>query len=215
MTTMERTADFFHRYAHDFDAIYGTKNTPVNRVVNTFLRRSMRLRYLKSIEGCEPVQNRSVLDIGSGPGHYSVELARRGASRVLGIDFADGMLAIAREAAVRAGVQDRCTFQRMDFLRDEFNESFDYVIAMGFMDYVAQPETAIRKMLGLTRVRAFFSFPLDGGLLAWQRKLRYRARCDLYMYTEDQVRKLFAGTTATRVDVTRIDRDLFVTAHLG
>jgi hypothetical protein len=103
----------------------------------------------------------------------------------------------------------------MDFLRDEFNESFDYVIAMGFMDYVAQPETSIRKMLGLTRVRAFFSFPLDGGLLAWQRKLRYRARCDLYLYTEDQVRKLFAGTTATRVEVTRIDRDLFVTAHLG
>ncbi len=215
MTTMERTADFFHRYAHDFDAIYGNKNTPVNRVVNTLFRRSMRLRYLKSIEGCEPVQGRSVLDIGSGPGHYSVELARRGASRVLGIDFADGMLAIAREAATRAGVQDRCTFQRTDFLRDEFNESFDYVIAMGFMDYVAQPEAAIRKMVGLARIRAFFSFPLDGGLLAWQRKLRYRSRCDLYMYTEDQVRKLFAGTPATRVDVTRIDRDLFLTAHLG
>jgi 2-polyprenyl-3-methyl-5-hydroxy-6-metoxy-1,4-benzoquinol methylase len=213
--TTDRTADFFDRYARDFDAIYGTRNTPVHRIVNALFRRSMRQRYMMSLEGCESVKDRSVLDIGCGPGHYAVELARRGAARVLGIDFADGMLAIACQAAVRAGVQDRCEFRRTDFFQDSLNETFDYVITMGFMDYVADPEAIIRKALGLARSRAFFSFPLAGGLLAWQRQLRYRARCDLYLYTEDQVRTLFAHTPAKRVDVTRIDRDLFVTAHLA
>jgi 2-polyprenyl-3-methyl-5-hydroxy-6-metoxy-1,4-benzoquinol methylase len=215
MSTTERTADFFDRYARDFDAIYGTKNTPLNRVVNTMFRRSMRLRYMKTLEGCEPIAGKTVLDIGSGPGHYSIELARRGASKVHAVDFADGMLDIARAGAVKAGVQERCTFQHTDFLRDDFTGAFDYVIVMGFMDYVADPGTTIRKILSLTKSRAFFSFPLEGGVLAWQRKLRYRSRCDLYLYTEREVRGLFSAAGATRVDVSAIDRDLFVTAHVS
>jgi 2-polyprenyl-3-methyl-5-hydroxy-6-metoxy-1,4-benzoquinol methylase len=212
--TTDRTADFFDRYARDFDAIYGTRNTPVHRIINTLFRGSMRKRYMMSLEGCEPIRDRTVLDIGCGPGHYSVELARRGAARVLGIDFADGMLDIARQSATRASVQDRCEFRRADFFKDSFDETFDYVIAMGFMDYVADPKTMIVKALGLARSRAFFSFPLAGGLLALQRQLRYRSRCDLYLYTENQVRALFANTPAKRVDVVQADRDLFVTAHL-
>ena len=44
------------------------------------------------------------------------------------------------------------------------------------------PRSGDRKILSLTANTAFFSFPLNGGLLAWQRKLRYRRRCALYMY---------------------------------
>jgi 2-polyprenyl-3-methyl-5-hydroxy-6-metoxy-1,4-benzoquinol methylase len=211
----ERTAEFSDRYAADFDAIYGTKNTPLHRVVNALFRRSMRTRYLLSLEGCHPVAGRSVLDIGCGPGHYSVELARRGAARVRGLDSSDGMLERARAEAARAGVRDVCTFERADFFRDEIRERFDYVLAMGFMDYVARPAATIRKALGLATSRAFFSFPLAGGGLAWQRRLRYRARGDLYLYTEAQVRGLFADMPVQRLDVRAIDRDLFVAAHIA
>ena len=208
------TAEFFDRYARDFNAIYGTKNTRLNRVVNTFFRRSMRLRYEQVIAGCNPIIGRSVLDIGCGPGHYSVELAHRGASRVLGIDFADAMLEIARKAAVDKRVQNICAFWHADFFRDTLDERFDYVVVMGFMDYVEQPEPIVEKALGLAKSRAFFSFPLDGGVLAWQRKLRYKSRCNLFMYTEDQVQRIFSATTVARVDVSKIDRDLFVTAYI-
>ena len=85
---------------------------------------------------------------------------------------------------------------------------------MGFMDYVEHPEATVEKALGLAKSRAFFSFPLDGGLLAWQRKLRYKTRCNLLMYTEDQVQRIFSATKVARVDVSRIDRDLFVTAYI-
>ena len=57
----DRTAGFFDRYARDFDAIYGTRNTPLNRAVNTLFRRSMRQRYLLTLEGCHPVTGRSVV----------------------------------------------------------------------------------------------------------------------------------------------------------
>ncbi len=212
MSESARTADFFDRYAKEFSDIYGNRNTLINRIVNGLFRRSMRLRYNMVIEGCEPVAGRTALDIGSGPGHYSVELARRGASRVLGIDFADGMIDIARNSAARAGVEKTCEFARADFFKDEFSERFDYAFAMGFMDYVAEPEKTLRKAVELTKVRAFFSFPVTGGLLAWQRKLRYQSRCELYLYTEPQVRELFSKLPV-RIEIRRIDRDLFVTAH--
>ncbi len=213
--TQERTAEFFDRYAGDFNAIYGNENTLTNRVVNRLFRRSMRLRYDLSIAGCDPIRGRTVLDVGCGPGHYSVELARRGARRVLGIDFADGMLELSRKAAARAGVGDNCTFERRDFFKEDLGERFDYVIAMGFMDYVEDAAGIVRKVVSLATSRAFFSFPLDGGLLAWQRKVRYRSRCALYMYTEERVRGLFAGIPGVRLDVRPISRDLFVTAHVG
>jgi 2-polyprenyl-3-methyl-5-hydroxy-6-metoxy-1,4-benzoquinol methylase len=213
--TAERTAEFFDRYARDFNAIYGNKNTLFNSVVNALFRQSMKRRYELTLQGCAPIEGRSVLDIGCGPGHYSIELARRGAKRVLGIDFADGMLDLARRAAAAAGVQDVCSFENADFFKRDFDARFDYVIVMGFMDYVADPRSLIRKAVQLTASRAFFSFPLDDGLLAWQRRLRYRSRCDLFMYTEPRVRALFAEVANTRFDVQRIHRDLFVTVSVN
>ncbi len=111
----DRTQTFFHQYANDFDAIYGNQNGVVDSVINKLFRKSMRLRYEKSIEGCEPVQGKSVLDVGCGPGHYSITLAQRGASRVIGIDFADGMLKLATEHAKKVGVGERCKFMVADF----------------------------------------------------------------------------------------------------
>jgi len=213
MMATDRTADFFDRYARDFDAIYGNRNTLLNNVVNTLFRRSMRLRYQLTLEGCQPIEGKTVLDVGCGPGHYSIELAKRGAARVHGIDFAEGMLDIARAGAERAGVANRCTFESADFHTQAVQGPYDYVIVMGFMDYVADARKMVRRTLELTGTRAFFSFPLDGGPLAWQRRLRYQSRCDLYLYTEDDVRRIFADAGAKRIDVKKIDRDLLVTAH--
>jgi 2-polyprenyl-3-methyl-5-hydroxy-6-metoxy-1,4-benzoquinol methylase len=214
MGATEKTSTFFDRYAHDFSAIYGTRNTLFHSVVNKLFRESMKLRFFMTLEGCNPVSGRSVLDVGCGPGHYSVALARRGAARVFGVDFAPGMLDIARESAARAGVSAVTTFEQADFVKREIHERFDYVVAMGFMDYMERPREVVEKALSVCDVRAFFSFPLDGGVLAWQRRVRYKSRCELFLYTEAQVRDLFAGTRAKKIDVEVIARDLFVTAHV-
>jgi 2-polyprenyl-3-methyl-5-hydroxy-6-metoxy-1,4-benzoquinol methylase len=205
-------SEFFDSYSHDFNAIYGNENTFLNRIINQFFRKSMHLRYVKSLEGCDPIEGKTVLDVGCGPGHYGVALAAKGARRVLGIDFAEGMIELARKNAERAGVEDKCEFKVADFSTYPFQEAFDYSIVMGFMDYVAQPVPIIRRVLGLTRSKAFFSFPADGGLLAWQRKLRYKRRCDLFMYTRPQIESLFAAAGARDVKLERISRDFFATA---
>ncbi len=209
----KQTADFFHSYAHDFDAIYGTKHTFLNKAINSLFRKSMRIRYERSIVGCDPIDGKSVLDVGCGPGHFAIALAKRGAARVLGLDFAEGMLDVAKRNAQSQGVADQCEWQFGDFNTYEFNETFDYTIVCGFMDYMEDPKSVIEKVLAHTNRRAFFSFPADSGILAWQRKRRYESKCPLYLYSESRIRELFSSVTENPFDVDPISRDYFVTVY--
>jgi len=210
----DRTQAFFHQYANDFDAIYSNRSGFFNSIVNGLFRKSMKLRYLKTIESCQPIQGKTVLDVGCGPGHYAITLAQRGAAHVLGIDFAEGMLQVAAEHAQANGVGHSCEFRQADFLQFRAAEPFDYAILMGFMDYMPEPRPIIEKALSLARSKALFSFPVAGGPLAWQRRLRYRSRCELYMYTRDQIEKLFASFGGIHATIEPIARDFFVTASV-
>lgn len=211
----KRTAQFFDRYAREFDDLYGNRRTWTNRILNSLFRKSMKLRFERTLRGCDPVEGRTVLDVGCGPGRYSVELAERGAGFVVGLDFADAMIELARARAERAGVGDRCRFERADFASFAAESPFDYVVAMGFMDYAPEPRRVVEKILTLTRRRALISFPAAGGFLAWQRRLRYKRRCDLFLYREEEIRPLFEGLSASGVEVERIARDYFVTARMA
>lgn len=188
-----------------------------NRQVFTgnLFRKAMRVRYQKTLEGCQPLEGRTVVDVGCGPGHYSVARARVGAAHVLGLDFAESMITIARDNAKGAQVGDRCTFDFGDFMTHPVTGTFDYSVVMGFMDYISEPEQVIGKVLGFTTRRAFLSFPVEGGILAWQRKQRYKSRCDLYRYSRLQLKNLFAGLTKHPVSVEQIGRDFLVTVTMG
>lgn len=213
--TTTRAAKFFDVYADDFSAIYGNDNTIVNRLINNVFRKAMFLRYQKTLAGCQPLAGRTVIDVGCGPGHYGAALVKAGAKFVLGLDFAEGMIEIAKRGATDAGVADRCEFRFGDFLTIPIEGKFDFAVVMGFMDYISEPEKVIGRVLELTTQRAFFSFPMAGGLLAWQRKLRYRSRCELYMYTEPQLVTLFEKMTTKPFKIERNPRDFFVTVEIG
>jgi 2-polyprenyl-3-methyl-5-hydroxy-6-metoxy-1,4-benzoquinol methylase len=206
----KNTANFFDSYASDFNSIYGSKNTFLNKLINKFFRKSMKLRYIKTIEGCDPINGKSILDVGCGPGHYGIALAKKGAGYTLGIDFSKEMLEIAKQNAQKEGVADKCRFDYGDFMTYHLTEKFDYSIVMGFMDYIKMPEPVIKKVLVYTKTLAFFSFPADGGILAWQRKLRYKKRCNLYMYNIKQVENLFKGLPCKKVEIEKISRDFLV-----
>jgi SAM-dependent methyltransferase len=207
-----RTSEFFDHYAVDFDSIYGNDNRALERLANRLFRRAMLVRYEKTLLGCQPAEGRTIIDIGCGPGHYGIALARAGAERVLGLDFAPGMLKIARERADALGVAQRCSFVLGDFLNYPIPERFDYAIVMGFMDYIRDPRPVIDRALSIVRRRAFFSFPKAGGPLAWQRQLRYRNRCDLFLYREQRIRDLLSPTGAA-FSIEPIGRDFFVTVE--
>ncbi len=212
--TKRSVADFFNTYAEKFDTLGGGRAPFHSSLFNRIFRRSMQLRFDKTLTACMPLEGRTVLDIGCGPGHYSIALARLGAGKVVGLDFAENMLSLAARHAAEAGVTPRCEFLKADFMEYPISEPFDYAVAMGFMDYISQPEPMVARILSVTHRKALFSFPSDCGFLAWQRKLRYRHRCDLFMYQRDQIERLFSTQTRARIEIEDLGRDFFVTAHI-
>jgi tRNA (mo5U34)-methyltransferase len=84
----------------------------------------------------------SVLDIGCNAGFHSIELKRRGADRVLGIDSDGRYLAQARFAAERLGV-DLELEQLSVYEIGRLGERFDLVLFMGVLCHLRHPLLAL------------------------------------------------------------------------
>jgi tRNA (mo5U34)-methyltransferase len=89
------------------------------------------------------LSGRSVLDIGCNAGFYSIEMKRRGASRVLGIDSDERYLAQARFASEVLGFDD-VEFRKLDVYDvGALGETFDVVIFMGVLYHLRHPLLAL------------------------------------------------------------------------
>ena len=90
----------------------------------------------------EDLTGKSVLDIGCNAGFYSLEMKRRGAARVLGVDFDERYLAQARFAAEQNGAD--IEFRQLSVYDvGTLGEKFDVVIFMGVLYHLRHPLLAL------------------------------------------------------------------------
>jgi tRNA (mo5U34)-methyltransferase len=91
----------------------------------------------------QDLRGKSVLDIGCNAGFYSMEMKRRGADRVLGLDHDDHYLAQARFAAETLGY-DNIEFRNHSVYDvGSLGETFDVVIFMGVLYHLRHPLLAL------------------------------------------------------------------------
>ena len=98
----------------------------------------------KKFAGALPsdLRGKSVLDIGCNAGFYSIEMYRRGAGRVLGVDNAPEYLAQARFAAEICGAD--VEFRQMSvYDLATLGERFDLVLYMGVFYHLRYPMLAL------------------------------------------------------------------------
>lgn len=89
------------------------------------------------------LKGKSVLDIGCNAGFYSIEMKRRGADRVLGIDSDDRYLAQAELASEALGVRG-IKFRKLDVYDvGAIGERFDLIIFMGVLYHLRHPLLAL------------------------------------------------------------------------
>lgn len=91
----------------------------------------------RSLEGA------SVLDIGCNAGFYSIEMKRRGAGRVLGVDSDERYLAQARLVAEELGFPDIEYRKLSVYDVGALGEKFDLVIFMGVIYHLRHPLLAL------------------------------------------------------------------------
>jgi tRNA (mo5U34)-methyltransferase len=90
----------------------------------------------------QDLTGRRVLDIGCNGGFYSIEMKRRGASRVVGIDSDEDYLAQARFAAEVTGQE--IEFRNLSVYDvGQLGERFDLVIFMGVLYHLRHPLLAL------------------------------------------------------------------------
>ena len=123
---VKEVKDFFHSYAADFDAIYGrtSKTGFLGRSIDRMFRQVMFKRMVETLENTSKENIQSVLDVGCGPGRYTVEFLKQG-KKVVALDMAQGMIEIAKSAVKEAEITDNIEFVVNDYLQSKFDEKFD------------------------------------------------------------------------------------------
>ncbi|AZO53503.1 MAG: TIGR04290 family methyltransferase [Mesorhizobium sp.] len=134
---IRRQIDALGPWFHNMD-LAGVETAP-----NHFLGNYPLIKWRKFADAVPAdLSGKSVLDIGCNAGFYSIEMKRRGAARVLGIDFDESYLAQARFAAEVADCDiDFQTLSVYDV--GALRETFDIVLFMGVLYHLRHPLLAL------------------------------------------------------------------------
>ncbi len=136
-TELEREVRALGDWFHNLD-LHGVQTAPAH-----FLGDYPRCKWERFAHAIpDDLTGRTVLDIGCNGGFYSLEMKRRGAERVVGVDFDERYLAQARFAAQTLGMP--IEFRQLsvyDVAR--LGEKFDVVIFMGVLYHLRHPLLAL------------------------------------------------------------------------
>jgi SAM-dependent methyltransferase len=86
------------------------------------------------------IDGKVVIDFGCGTGGDAIEMAKRGAKRVIGVDIQDHFLEVARTHAAAAGASDRCTFVTAP------TELADVIVSVDAFEHFDDPAAVLQTM---------------------------------------------------------------------
>jgi SAM-dependent methyltransferase len=102
-----------------------------------------KLAALMGDEIFNKIAGKVVIDFGCGEGAEAVEMAQRGARRVIGIDIREELLQEARRKALNARVHDTCVFA------SSTRELADVVVSVDAFEHFADPAGVLCSMNAL------------------------------------------------------------------
>jgi 2-polyprenyl-3-methyl-5-hydroxy-6-metoxy-1,4-benzoquinol methylase len=212
MSEIERQRDYWNRERAAFDAIYTHEKSAFSSMLDSIFRKDMYERYRDTLAACDPVEGKRILDVGCGTGLYALELAKRGAAHVHGIDIAERMVDTCQARAEEAGLENTA-FSRGEVGALPADRTYDISIAIGLFDYLPDAVPTLRDMAQRTRTRVIATFPR---LLTWRapvRRVRLSLRgCPVYFYTGGGVQRALEAAGLERLEMRRLGKLYFVVA---
>ena len=193
---------YWEKVARTFDTIYSGEKSGIYRWLDRVFRKDMYERLRLTLEVCGADEIHSVLDVGTGSGRFCIPLAA-GKDRVVGIDFSEPMIELARRHAAENEVESKCRFEVGDFLEMDFDEPFDAIMAIGLFDYIRQPDVFLTKMNAVAERVVVATYPRFWTWRAPVRWIRLHLQgCPVYFFTKSQIRKSYeaAGMRIERLE---------------
>ncbi|MCB2206565.1 methyltransferase domain-containing protein [bacterium] len=213
MNEIDTQRDYWNREREAFDAIYTHRKSTFSSMLDSVFRKDMYDRLNSTLAACEPLEGRSILDVGCGTGVYALELARRGAQHVCGIDIAERMV----EACTQRAEEEK--LENTSFIRGEVQDlekerQYDVSIGIGLFDYIKDPVPTLREMALRTKSDVVATFPRVNTWRAPIRKIRLSMRgCPVYFFSARGVKSILREAGLHIVEFKRLGKLYFVVAR--
>lgn len=188
----EKVSRYFDRIADDFDSYYDEPHNWFQRLTNQILRKpAIKKRLGLGFSALNHPAYRRILDIGCGSGVLAIPLAKEG-HEVIGIDFSEMMISIARARARAMGVT--IDFRIEDFMTMD-RITVDACVAFGVLEYFDNPHDFIEKMLACVNEKGIIVFDVPA-LVNYHTPLRlpylFWRKTRAYFYTPHSLRRLIS-----------------------
>ena len=208
---------YFDRVAEEFNSHYDEKKPLTTAIIDRIFRQGMVQRF-DYITKKMDWSGHKLLDVGCGPGHYIATLIKnKGAAEGVGLDFAASMIDVARRNFKTWGVEDKTRLIQGDFMKYDFNESFDTVLAIGYYDYViGKPalDQHFKRMLDLASKRVVASFPARWSFKTLPRWAWLAARgCPVQFYSTAEINDLMKRLSVTKFQTVRMSGTILLIAE--
>jgi 2-polyprenyl-3-methyl-5-hydroxy-6-metoxy-1,4-benzoquinol methylase len=205
---------FWNSEADAFQRIYTHRKSKFANTLDQIFRKDMYERFVFTIEHCEPIKGRTFLDVGCGNALYSLELARKGAAKVVGIDISEVMIGLCKQSSENENLSDVCTFIQTDLLDYKRESTFDVSFGIGLFDYISDPLPVMKRMREVSIDKAIMAFPR---LWTWRapiRKMRLaRKGCDVFFYSKAKIEKLLRDAGFSRQEIFKVGKLYCVVAY--
>ena len=198
---------FWNSEADAFQKIYTHRKSKFSNTFDQIFSKDMYERFQFTIANCEPIKGRTFLDVGCGNALYSLELARKGAAKVVGIDISEVMIGLCKKSSDAENLSDRCTFIQTDLLEYKPEKKFDVSFGIGLFDYIKNPLPVLTKMREVSTDKAIMAFPR---LYTWRapvRKVRLTLKgCDVYFYSKAKIERLLRDAGFSRWEIVKVGK---------
>jgi SAM-dependent methyltransferase len=194
----QRVRNRFTDRAQAFDDLYEDERRRVRLLrPGLFRRRELAAQTVRAYESPR------VLDVGCGSGRIGEFALEAGASRYVGIDFAEPMIALARTRLQRFDA--RAELITGDFLQTPVEGQFEVVLALGLFDYLPEPHRFSRRMFDCCAPGGCVvgSFPTWSLLKGPVRKIRYEwiGDCPIFNYSRRELELMLGASGFERVEI--------------
>jgi 2-polyprenyl-3-methyl-5-hydroxy-6-metoxy-1,4-benzoquinol methylase len=205
---------FWNSEADAFQRIYTHRKSKFANTLDQIFRKDMYERFVFTIEHCEPIKGRTFLDVGCGNALYSLELARKGAAKVVGIDISEVMIGLCKQSSENENLTDVCTFIQTDLLDYKPDSKFDVSFGIGLFDYISDPLPVLKRMREVSTDKAIMAFPRFWTWRAPVRKVRLaRKGCDVFFYSKAKIQKLLRDAGFSRQEIVKVGKLYCVVAY--